>query len=109
MKENNPTYLIQSHKGKEHFNYDLVVDWALDLIAEGVETENILILASFSKPVDAYEIKPYLTAALSDLDLEEKEEKIAALAIIYFYLNEMINGKRIRDNLSQVYNLSLRV
>lgn len=44
--------LVQSHKALESFDYKFAVDWAIDLIREGKKTENILMLASFSEPIE---------------------------------------------------------
>ena len=47
------TELLPWHRGVEHFDYGPVIDWAIELIRNGQETENVLILASFSKPIDS--------------------------------------------------------
>ena len=47
--------LIQSHKAIDCFDYDLAVDWAVNLIKQEKETDNVLMLASFSKLVDRLE------------------------------------------------------
>lgn len=95
--------IVQYHNGIESFNYDLTIDWAINLIENGIETDNILMLASFSKPVDSVEIKPYVSSVLADLDLEEKEGDAAVLALIHFYLTEILNDKSIRGCLSTIY------
>ena len=99
--------LIPYHDGIEHFNYDLTVDWALELIKDGVETENLLILASFSKPADASDIRPYVSAALADLDIEEKKGNDAVFALINHYLNDILQDRLLRENLNKLYNLFL--
>jgi hypothetical protein len=71
--------LIQSHKELEHFDYSKAVDWAIDLIRQGKETDNVLMLASFSKPIDRFEISPYVTNVLNDLGLQELDYKSAVI------------------------------
>ncbi len=95
--------LVPYHNGIEHFNYDLTVDWAIDLI----ETDNVLILASFSKPVNSVEIRPYVSGVLADLDIEEKEGDEAVQALFQYYLTNILNNISIRDNLTLIYNLFL--
>lgn len=100
------TELIQWHKAIEYFDYDIVVDWALRLLERGVETENILILSSFSKPVDAYEIAPYVSACLFDLELDEKTGEGWMHFSASWHLREIIMGNNIKYHLSELSNLS---
>lgn len=97
--------LIQCHKALPQFNYDVAVDWAIDLLRQGTETENVLILASFTKPADLYEVRPYVTAALRDLRIEEKEGDDAVRGYVCFRLQEIIDGHRVRENLYELKDL----
>lgn len=97
--------LIQSHKELEHFDYSIAVDWAIDLIRQGKETENVLMLASFSQPIDRFEISPYVTNVLNDLGLEELDYKSAVIAETHYHLNEILSGHEIRKNLQSLYQL----
>lgn len=107
MANHDISKLIRHHNGFEGFNYDLVVDWAVGLIENGMDSENILILASFAKPVDSDEMKPYLSAVLKDLNLEEKRGNEAVFGLIEFYLTEILNGHSIRDKLLFFYHMYL--
>ena len=97
--------LIQSHKELEHFDYSKAIDWAIDLIRQGKETDNVLMLASFSKPIDRFEISPYVTNVLNDLGLEELDYKSAVIAEMHYHLNEILNDREIRKNLQSLYQL----
>lgn len=48
------------HNALKHFGYDRSIDWAISLIQHGIETENVLTPASFSKPVNKDKIRLYL-------------------------------------------------
>jgi hypothetical protein len=100
------TELILWHNTVEYFDYNMAVDWAIKLIEAGKETENILILASFSKPVENHEIKPYVSAALRDLKLEEKYEKYSLTGNIHFHLEEILENCETRLNLKKLYDLA---
>jgi len=63
--------LIKWHHAIELFDYNSTVDWAIKLIEKGIETESVLIIASFSKPVDHYEIKSYVSSALKELNITQ--------------------------------------
>lgn len=97
--------LIQSHKELEHFDYSKAVDWAIELIRQGKETENVLILASFSEPIDRFEISPYVTNVLNDFGLEELDYKSAVIAETHYHLNEILSDREIRKNLRSLYQL----
>jgi hypothetical protein len=99
--------LIQSHKEIVHFDYSKVVDWAIDLIRKGKETDNILMLASFSEPIDRFEIRQYVTNVLKDFGLEELDYKSAVIANAHYHLNEILNDREIRKNLRALYKLYL--
>ena len=104
----NISTLIQSHKGVANFDYDLTVDWAIELLRSGIETENIYMLASFSKPVDSREIKPYVSAVLKDLNLVENEGNDAVISKIKYHLVEIIHDHAIRSNLKEIYNICIQ-
>lgn len=97
--------LIQSHKELEHFDYSKAVDWAIDLIRQGKETDNVLMLASFSEPIDRFEISPYVTNVLNDFGLEELDYKSAVIAEAHYHLNEILYDREIRKNLQSLYQL----
>lgn len=105
--EYNISDLIQFHNAIDEFNYNLTVDWAIDLIQNGFETENVFMLASFSKPVVAIEIKPYISAVLDDLNLEEKEGERALFAYIEYHLRKIISDDSIKRNLNFLFEFYL--
>lgn len=86
------TRLIQSHKGFEPFNYDICIDWAIYLLENEIESNNIAMLASFSKPTNAWEIKPYVQSVLKEFNLEEFEGEKATKAKAYYYVWSILNN-----------------
>ena len=101
------TELIQWHNCVEHFNYNHAVDWAIELIRNDIESENVLIIASFSKPVGRDEIKPYITGVLRELNLIEKYDKYSLIANVHYHLEQILKGYEIEQNLSELYTLHL--
>lgn len=89
----------------EHFDYSKAVDWAIDLIRQGKETDNVLMLASFSEPIDRLEIRPYVTKVLNDFGLKELDYKSTLIAQTHYHLNEILNDRQIRKNLHTLYQL----
>jgi hypothetical protein len=101
------TEILQWHNGIEFFDYNPAIDWAIELIGKGIETENVLIVASFSKPVDREEIKPYIKGALKELNLTEKYGEYSIVANAHYYLEQILNDYEIRKNLSKLYEICL--
>jgi len=101
------TELIQCHSGTSNFNYDLVVDWAIELLENNIETESILILASFSKPVNSHEITKYLDNALKELGLPTFSGNEAIFGQVRYRLTQILNNNKVRDQLTYLFNLTL--
>ncbi|WP_107040396.1 hypothetical protein [Brumimicrobium mesophilum] len=99
--------LVQSHKALEPFDYKIAVDWAIDLIQVGKETENILMLASFSEPIEKWEISPYVTAVLDELGLHELECDDAIIAQTHFILLKILKDIDVRKSLRQLYQVCI--
>lgn len=99
--------LIQSHKALDPFDYKIAVDWAVDLIREGNESDNILMLAAFFEPIDNNEIKPYVSAVLNELELEELKCEDALIAQTHFLLAQILRGENIRENLKGLGNVCM--
>jgi len=104
---NKYTELLQWHIGVDLFDYDPVIEWSIHMLQKGIETENMLILASFSKPVDREEIKPYVSGVLKDLKLEEKIGEYSIVSNCYYHVQQIIDEYAKRKNLSSLYNIHL--
>lgn len=105
MNHDSYTNHLQWHRAIPAFDYDDVIDWAMGQMEKGVESENIMILASFSKPVSSYDIQPYVYEALQELGLEEKYADYSVKANVQYHLEQILHDYNIRKNLSAVYNL----
>jgi len=101
------TDIIPWHKSIVLFDYNQIVDWAIKMLEEGLETENLLILASFSKPVDREEIRPYVSAALAELGIEEKTTETALIGNCHYHINQILNGLNSKKQLAALYTLHL--
>ena len=102
------TMKIRCHRAVGPFDYDITVDWAIDLIKSGKESDNILMLASFTKPVDSQEIKPYVSAVLTDLYLKELTENEDPIEYFQFYMLEIIAERNIKANVDELFDFCLQ-
>ena len=99
--------LIQSHKALEPFDYKIAVDWAFELIRKGKKTDNILMLTSFSEPIDKFEISPYVSAVLNDFELEELVCDDTLIAQTHYLLIKILKNEAIRENLKSLSKVCL--
>ena len=97
------------HKAIDKFDYQLAVDWAIDCIRNGIESENLFIVAGFSPPYDREEMAHYLSATLRDLNLNEKYNTYSDKAYAHFLIQEITQQRNLRKNILELYNLSLSI
>lgn len=94
--------LLQSHEQLDYLDYSKAVNWAIEKVKQGEETENILMLASFREPIDRFEIRPYVSAVLNELSLEQLNYKHAIIAEVHYYLNHILNDLDLKSNLDKL-------
>ena len=56
---------------------ELKVNWAMSLLEQGVETENLCILASLLKPLNEFEVDELFNIVISELDLKQPKPEEA--------------------------------
>ena len=99
------TGYVLSYNSYPCLNTDLIEDWTMELINLGYESDAVFMLASFSKPISYYEIESYLKVVFRELNLIENDKLSAKKSLISYHLNEIVNLKRIRYNLTQFIDL----
>lgn len=59
--------------------------WALSLLEQGIETENLAILATLQKPINEFEADDYFNRVLRELSIERPndEDAIEGYARVY--------------------------
>ena len=101
---------VQSHKGLDDFDYSIAVYWAKTLISKCSESSNVQMLASFTLPINPFEIRPYLTSVLNEMGLQEFDGREATISAIYFHVVEIINKESItsvREHLRSLNKLCM--
>ena len=99
------TNYILSFNSLDYLNADLIEEWIFELINLGYKSDAIYMLASFSKPIDLAEIKPYLKRVFNEFNLKEKTGFEAKKSFIKYHLNQIANSENIRGNLRKVIDL----
>ncbi|SHM32093.1 hypothetical protein [Flavobacterium chilense] len=80
-------------------DFDLIEDWAIQLINLGCENEALYNLATFYKPINPDEIMPYLKRTFLELNLKEKEGDDAEICYARYHFNRVIKGEDVKSNL----------
>lgn len=96
---------VKEFKGE--FDYDLVVDWACDMLLYGYETEYLLLLAATTKPTTGFESELYLDNVVEELGLNFIYGEKALIAYPWPYVSELSKGVAIKTNLSIIDRIYL--
>lgn len=88
---------------------DDCVDWALEMIELGFDTENLLILASFVKPINYFEAINYLSVAIDELGLQLKMGDEGIISYSSYYINQIAQSINVRKNLCKVSEFAQQV
>jgi len=91
MQEVLSTYRILMKKA---FNEDIDeswVEWALEMMEAGYESENLYILAGIIKPYNQFELQELTDRVLADLDLTTNDKSLTIRNYVYYILSKTIN------------------
>lgn len=91
MQEVISTYRILM---KKSFNEDIDeswVEWALEMMEAGYESDNLYILAGITKPYNQFELQELTDKVLTDLNLDTKDKYLIIRNYVYYILSTTIN------------------
>lgn len=103
------TYKVIASFDIKSFNSDEYIDWACEMIGEGYETPNLLILSGFDKPTNFFEISEIFKKTIEELGLYIPRADSSILSYSYYLIYLLSMGKSIRENLSKIYQLSFNL
>lgn len=101
------TYKIVAYKVNPNFQTDECVDWAIDLLEKGIETEHILIIAALDKPTNYFETTQYVEKALQELKLTSLTGREGIISLATFYASEIAKSCNVRTNLKKLCDLCI--
>lgn len=79
---------------KKAFNEDvdeMWVEWALEMIQAGYESDNLYILAGITRPYHQFELQRLLDKVLADLDLDYEDRSLMIRNYIYYIISVALN------------------
>jgi hypothetical protein len=97
------TFKIVAFPELEQGDINESIDWAIEMMELGYESPTLYMLASFSKPANYFEIINYVRDAVLELGLELKFGEEASLSFASYYVNQIVKGDNVRENLSELH------
>lgn len=79
---------------KKAFNEDIDegwVDWAIEMIQAGYESDNLYILAGITRPYHQFELQRLTDKVLDDLNLDYEDKLLMIRNYIYYIISTAIN------------------
>jgi len=69
------------------------VDWAVDMLMAGFDTENLAILAGEFEPYDQFQLQDLTTKILDELHLDHSEKEKTIENYVYYLIVKALNGE----------------
>jgi len=79
---------------KKAFNEDIDktwIDWAIEMIREGYESDNLYILAGITKPYNQFELQRLTDKVFADLNLDYEDKLLMIRNYIYYLISTSLN------------------
>ncbi|MDB5285384.1 MAG: hypothetical protein JWR05_333 [Mucilaginibacter sp.] len=99
------TNKVIAYQEVPNFDTDSCVDWAIEMIGLGHDSENVIMLAGLSKPTNYFETIAYLNNALAELGLKPKTGEDGIISYSAYIISNIADGKDVKSNLNSVDNL----
>lgn len=85
------TYKILMNKSLNNDIDESWIDWAIEMIETGFESEYLYILAGISKPYNQFELHELTNNVLNDLDLDYSNKSLVVRNYVYFLIKTSID------------------
>src|ERR1043165_5095957 len=85
------TYKILKAKALNEDIDESWIDWAMEMIEAGYESENLYMLAGITKPYNQFELQELMRKVLHDLHLEYSDKETALKNYVYFLISNSID------------------
>ncbi len=68
------------------------ISWAMSLLEQGLETENLATLATLLKPVNEFEAEDYFNRVLAELSIDRPNDEAAIEGYVKVLTDEVVKG-----------------
>jgi hypothetical protein len=101
------TYKVAAFSEIEAVRSDDFVDWAIDMLQLGHDSQSLILLAGLSKPTNFFESRDLLIASFSELNLQLKTNEDGIISFSKGYVESIANKSEIRKNLNILKDLCI--
>src|SRR5688572_9020785 len=85
------TNKILMHKSMNHIIDESWIDWAIEMMEAGFESENLYMLAGTTKPYNQFELQDLTTKVFKDLNLDYSDRDLIIKNYVYFLIKTTLN------------------
>ena len=86
------TYKILMNKAFNHDIDESWIDWAMEMIEAGFQSDNLYILAGMTRPFNQFELQDLTNNVLRDLHLDNSDKEAVIRNYVYFIITNAINN-----------------
>ncbi|HEY5969065.1 MAG TPA: hypothetical protein VIU35_13895 [Chitinophagaceae bacterium] len=79
-------------KSMNHFIDESWIDWAIEMMEAGFESENLYMLAGQTKPYNQFELQDLTTKVLKDLNLDYTDRDLTIKNYVYYLIKTGVNN-----------------
>ncbi|WP_199136581.1 hypothetical protein [Pedobacter sp. ASV12] len=101
------TYAILTYKSLNHSINEEWVQWAIEMLMSGFDTEHLIILAGESAPFNQFEMRTLTDKVLQELALDYNDKHQIAYGYSSYLILEALKGKikykKVLDILNDLY------
>jgi len=87
------TYKVLADKVKQQDNAEDWIDWALEMMEAGFESEHLFILAGISRKLNRFEFDGIVNRTLKELSLDKATNEEITKGNIYYLISEALDAK----------------
>ena len=92
------------HKSMNHFIDEGWIDWAIEMMEAGFESENLYMLAGITRPYNQFELQDLTTKVLKDLGLDYSDRELTIKNYVYYLIKTSLNDPTTFLNTLRILN-----
>jgi hypothetical protein len=87
------TYKVLADKALQKDTAEEWIDWALEMMESGYETEHLVMLAGLSPHLNRFEFDDTVNRALKELSLDTVKKDEMVYGYVYYLIDQALNSK----------------
>lgn len=87
------TYKVLINKVLPYESVEAWIDWALEMMEAGFETEHLILLAGLSEDVNRFQLDEIIKNTLKELSLDAIPEEEIVYGYVYYVIDQALSSK----------------